>query len=393
MNAIMHILAEESSPPAKTSFTEPVQGIDPRTELALRPVAGTQKRLGVLPGHCVCLALLLHFMIGGMVFASARYALLNSGLAASGSGSAGELTALGWVSLGQAGGGMAANPSVPAEAPGMETSGETREADKTDTTLLRRTATEPVPEAGASSRPPKEPEERLLKEHAIPVKALPKALPLPSDALQADPRFAASSPSPKKRQNSEKTALATNSGKKRPSPPSFSRPPAEFSTGTGERPAVGGTSAESDSSGTSAGKTNAAAKGTGENTRGSGENAKGTGESAQESEAAGGAPGVAGGTGDVPFGGKNGPAFKDFVKPEYPAQARRQGIAGEVLLRILVSADGRVEQVEVRRSAHEALSRAAREAVLRSTFHPLRRNGTPAPCWTLLPVTFSLERV
>ena len=94
----------------------------------------------------------------------------------------------------------------------------------------------------------------------------------------------------------------------------------------------------------------------------------------------------------APFGKANGPSFKHFIKPEYPALARRQGIAGEVLLRVLIDADGKAVRVEVRESAHESLARSAREAVLRSTFHPLRRNGLPVPCWTLLPVIFTLER-
>jgi protein TonB len=92
------------------------------------------------------------------------------------------------------------------------------------------------------------------------------------------------------------------------------------------------------------------------------------------------------------FGGLDGPSFKHFVKPNYPAQARRQGLTGDVLLRVLIDADGRAAQVEIYKSAHESLARSAREAVLRSTFHPLHRNGAPVSCWTMLPVIFTLER-
>ena len=117
------------------------------------------------------------------------------------------------------------------------------------------------------------------------------------------------------------------------------------------------------------------------------------GESSAASPGSGaGSEAAAGGVGVAPFGGANGPSFKHFVKPEYPAQARRQGIAGDVLLRVLVDADGKAARVEVRESAHDILARSAKEAVLRSTFHPLLRNGVPAPCWTLLPVSFTLER-
>lgn len=91
------------------------------------------------------------------------------------------------------------------------------------------------------------------------------------------------------------------------------------------------------------------------------------------------------------FGGSNGPSFKRFSKPEYPAQARRQNITGRVLLRIRISASGVVERVEVMESAHELLSKAAIKAVERSSFHPLQRNGKPVSCWTLLPISFALE--
>jgi protein TonB len=105
-----------------------------------------------------------------------------------------------------------------------------------------------------------------------------------------------------------------------------------------------------------------------------------------------GAEAATGNAGIAPFGGANGPSFKHFVKPEYPALARRQGITGEVVLRVLIDADGKAARVEVHESAHESLARSAREAILRSTFHPLRRNGLPVSCWSLLPVVFTLER-
>lgn len=108
---------------------------------------------------------------------------------------------------------------------------------------------------------------------------------------------------------------------------------------------------------------------------------------------AGSAGGGAVGAGVLaPFGGRDGPSFKRFAQPEYPAQARRQGITGKVLLRIHITSEGVVDQIEVVQSAHDLLSKSAREAVERSTFHPLRRDGKTASCWTLLPISFSLER-
>lgn len=113
-------------------------------------------------------------------------------------------------------------------------------------------------------------------------------------------------------------------------------------------------------------------------------------ESSGTGDAGTGGSGASGGL--TPFGGSNGPSFKHLVKPEYPAQARRQGISGQVLLCINLSAKGSVERVEVVKSAHELLSKAALEAVGRSSFHPLRRDGKPVACSTLLPISFNLER-
>ena len=93
------------------------------------------------------------------------------------------------------------------------------------------------------------------------------------------------------------------------------------------------------------------------------------------------------------FGGRDGPSFKHFTKPEYPAQARRQGITGKVLLRVHITAGGVADRVEVVQSAHEMLSKSALEAVNSSTFHPMRRNGKSVSCWTLLPISFTLDRI
>ncbi len=92
------------------------------------------------------------------------------------------------------------------------------------------------------------------------------------------------------------------------------------------------------------------------------------------------------------FGGSDGPSFKRFVQPEYPAQARRQGITGKVLLRIHITADGFVDRAEVVQSVDELLSAPALAAVKLSVFHPLRRNGKAVPCWTLLPLSFVLNQ-
>lgn len=81
------------------------------------------------------------------------------------------------------------------------------------------------------------------------------------------------------------------------------------------------------------------------------------------------------------------------VKPRYPESARRRGIEGTVLLKMRITAQGRVEDVQVARSAgHPDLDESAIEAVRRWRFEPARRNGAPvAEDAVLLPVVFQLQ--
>jgi protein TonB len=80
------------------------------------------------------------------------------------------------------------------------------------------------------------------------------------------------------------------------------------------------------------------------------------------------------------------------VRPSYPAAARRLGIEGTSLLRVYVSADGRVTDVQVDQSAgHPDLDRAATDAVRRWKFEPGRRGAEAVGMWVRLPVQFVLR--
>jgi protein TonB len=80
------------------------------------------------------------------------------------------------------------------------------------------------------------------------------------------------------------------------------------------------------------------------------------------------------------------------IKPLYPEFARQRGIEGTVLLKVRVTAQGRVETVQVERSAgHPSLDHSATEAVQRWRFEPARQNGVPVAVWVLIPVDFRLE--
>jgi protein TonB len=80
------------------------------------------------------------------------------------------------------------------------------------------------------------------------------------------------------------------------------------------------------------------------------------------------------------------------VKPRYPEAARQKGIEGTVLLKVRVTEQGRVESVQIERSAgHPELDQSATEAVQRWRFQPARRSGAPVAVWVLIPVEFRLH--
>ena len=80
------------------------------------------------------------------------------------------------------------------------------------------------------------------------------------------------------------------------------------------------------------------------------------------------------------------------MKPHYPESARRQGVEGTVLLKMRVTEQGRVEEVQVERSAgHPDLDQSAMAAVQRWRFEPARRSGEPVAVWVFIPVEFKLQ--
>ena len=65
-------------------------------------------------------------------------------------------------------------------------------------------------------------------------------------------------------------------------------------------------------------------------------------------------------------------AMDNEVKAEYPAEARRLGIEGRVLLRVAIDRQGNVRWTRVIRPAGHGLDEAAQEALARSKFRPAR---------------------
>jgi len=78
-------------------------------------------------------------------------------------------------------------------------------------------------------------------------------------------------------------------------------------------------------------------------------------------------------------------------KIQYPEIARRAGIEGKVLIRVLVDKDGKPKKHRVEYSDNEQLNEAAVKAVMASVFTPAIQNDRPVTCWVTIPVTFRLR--
>jgi protein TonB len=86
------------------------------------------------------------------------------------------------------------------------------------------------------------------------------------------------------------------------------------------------------------------------------------------------------------------PALVSMPMPEYPREAREQGIEGSLSLRALVGTEGRIEEIILPQGAElpgltEAAIAAAREAL----FRPARRADRPVAVWTLVPFEFVID--
>jgi len=86
-------------------------------------------------------------------------------------------------------------------------------------------------------------------------------------------------------------------------------------------------------------------------------------------------------------------AYLKNEPPRYPNASRRMSEQGRVLLRVLVSAAGAPEKVELATSSgFERLDVAALETVRTWKFVPAHQTGKPLAAWVQVPITFSLAR-
>ena len=86
------------------------------------------------------------------------------------------------------------------------------------------------------------------------------------------------------------------------------------------------------------------------------------------------------------------PRYADDFQPSYPAEERRAGREGRVVVKVLVGTDGRVKRLERVSAATDAFWRATeRQALSRWRFTPGTRDGAPMEAWRTMTLTFRLQ--
>ena len=104
-------------------------------------------------------------------------------------------------------------------------------------------------------------------------------------------------------------------------------------------------------------------------------------------------PGHGGGYGGGAYrvgGGVSAPKALYAPDPEYSEEARKAKYQGTVVLWLVVSADGRPQQIRVQRSLGMGLDEKAIEAVKQWKFDPARKDGQPVPVMINVEVNFRL---
>jgi protein TonB len=86
------------------------------------------------------------------------------------------------------------------------------------------------------------------------------------------------------------------------------------------------------------------------------------------------------------------PSYRANPSPEYPAIARRRGYEGTVLVEVLVSRDGKVEDLRLSQSSgYLVLDQAAMSSMKGWLFEPATINEEKVAMWVKVPVRFHLK--
>jgi len=86
------------------------------------------------------------------------------------------------------------------------------------------------------------------------------------------------------------------------------------------------------------------------------------------------------------------PTPRTNPRPQYPRSARRRGLEGTVILKVLVNIRGRVGECRVHKSSgHSILDERAMKTVRKWTFKPGTQGAKSSAMWVKVPIRFQLK--
>lgn len=86
------------------------------------------------------------------------------------------------------------------------------------------------------------------------------------------------------------------------------------------------------------------------------------------------------------------PTIVSFSPPEYPENLRKRGIEGKVQLKVLISREGKVIEVEVYTSSgYQNFDQSAKQSIYQWQFKPAQSGDTKRDSWVLIPIVFRLQ--
>jgi len=75
--------------------------------------------------------------------------------------------------------------------------------------------------------------------------------------------------------------------------------------------------------------------------------------------------------------------------PVYPKEAKESGAAGQVIVMVTVSEEGKPIATKILKSVHPALDEAAADAAMKSKYKAATQNGKPVRAIIAIPYSFS----
>lgn len=76
----------------------------------------------------------------------------------------------------------------------------------------------------------------------------------------------------------------------------------------------------------------------------------------------------------------------------YPDSARANKIEGQVVIKVLLDANGNVEKLSEDISGPEVFHNEVKRVIWKLKFSPARKDGEPVKCWVSIPFRFELSK-